>query len=101
MSKTNIVQCNHRNDPDCAGCAHRMPHEIEDKEVMKCTQWGDCLLGKDRMIKVRCVRVKQQTRRAKMAANKRVRKPRRGLRTGPKNGTGPRAKAGTCIKKKK
>ena len=23
-----------------------------------------------------------------------------GLRTGPKNGTGPRAKKGTCIKKK-
>ena len=24
-----------------------------------------------------------------------------GLRTGPKNSTGPRAKAGTCVKKKK
>ena len=64
MSKSKkLVQCNHRNDTDCAGCMHRVPHDLEDNhDGRKCSDWTDCLLGKDRMINVRCVRVKQQTR---------------------------------------
>jgi len=60
MKAEHLVQCNHGYDPDCKGCIHSVPHDCEvQADGGRCTQWGECLLGKDRMIKVRCVKAKE------------------------------------------
>ena len=63
MRNNELVRCVKAGIDDyCGICEHGEPHEPDEDCILhtKCTAWGECDLEDSGIIKVRCVKIKEE-----------------------------------------